>query len=300
MSETETQAPAPIQTPATTPTEPTQPIDKAEAAPPTPEAEKPPETPVESKDEKRFHSRIAYLSQREKKLQDEQQALNRARQEVEQKHQQVMAAINQAKENPLKAIQEVAGYTMDDLVQFALNNNQLTPQQEIGLLKKQMSDKEAAEAKARKDAMETYNKQAYTQAVQQAKQQVANLVEANPDQYELVKNSGDYDTVVNLIETQWNQTQQVISFADAAQMYEDYLTKEAEKYLKAKKFQPKAPTPIQDNEDPKAIPGVTLTNRTGTNSTSIKTKPLSREESLKEAAKLLKFNNDGGRGFSNS
>jgi len=157
-------------------------------------------------------------------------------------------------------------------------------------LEGKLTAKEQAEIEAAKNA----EKANYEKTVTQVKGELTEYIKSS-DAYTLINLSGDYDTPFEVMQYHYNQQVEngtpadkikLLSYEEAAQMTESYLEEDANtKYeaKRAKQAPPAKPEPKKTTQ--------TLSNTLSTEvPNSAETKQLTREESLKRSAQMIKFN----------
>jgi hypothetical protein len=230
-----------------------------------------------------FTSRFAALSKREKKIIEERAKFK----EVEGKFKE-LEAIKEGKD-PLKAL-EYHGYSLDDVIAHALgedNKPEVDPveqmKQEFEAYKKSQEDKVEEERKAR----EEQNQNSIDEAINNHKQAIDSHISQNADKYELINNQSEQELVWEVTEAYFNEHGEVLSVEDASNKVEKYLEDQVRDMLKLNKFNNLKSEQMQDNIlGKKESPTLTSDH---TPSTPVSTRTLSYEESLKEAAKFLKW-----------
>lgn len=188
-----------------------------------------------------FSKRFTQLARREKQL------IERERQtkEIHQKAEPLLKAI-EAK-NPMAAL-EAMGMSYQDVTNWVLNDGQKpepSVNDEIADLKKQLAE----ERQARVDRDKKKETEYIENTINDHKAKIKSAIETAGDDYELVVSHEAYDTVFEVIEEHYNQTLQetgegeLLTVQDAAAMVEKHLEEQAQRFLKAKKFQPKPAEP---------------------------------------------------------
>lgn len=252
------------------------------------EPEKEPEKKEE--DEGKWAQRFAILSKREKELQRKAQELKAAQEAEDYK---AFIAAKQSR-NPIQALQAL-GMSFQDAAQFVLNDQkhpEPTVEDQIKELKAQIARQEEERALREEQEKQDYVKR----TIDNHKRDIASYIKTNPDKYELILANDAQDTVFEVIEEYYNKFNKIMPIDEASQKVEDWLTERAQALLKLKKFQPVAqPTPepvAQSRPLPQDRPkiGMTLTNA-GVTAQPAKENLglLSREESIKRAAAMLKY-----------
>lgn len=147
-------------------------------------------------------------------------------------------------QTPLEALQ-AAGFTYKDATDFLMNNEQLTPEQQIRSVKDEIASfkKEQEDAKAQAAADEKSRAEAsHAEAVEGFKTRVMDHVSSQPEKYELSALE-DPDDIKNLgyqlADLHFNQHKKVLSVEEVSDLVESYLEERAAKYAASKKIQAK-------------------------------------------------------------
>jgi hypothetical protein len=147
---------------------------------------------------------------------------------------------------------------------------------EIENLRKEIQDKESQK-------QQEYEKQ----VINNFKQELENFVTSNED-YELIRANSAHDLVFNVVEEHYNRTGRVLSNKEAADAVEAHLLEEAKKLLTLKKLAA-APQIAPKQPEVRKV-AQTLTNNNATTLTNpVVSKGLSREESLAQAASMIRW-----------
>lgn len=183
-------------------------------------------------------------------------------------------------EDPLSVLNE-AGVNYDDLTNRILNQPRIEDAALAGELKNLRDEIKAlkGEQEQSKKSYEENQTNAYKQAVDTIRRDVAALVKTNPD-FEVVHATGSVGDVVDLIERTFKEglsdeypAGTVLDIEVAAKMVEDHLVEEALKIARTKKItqklQPATPAAAKPAQQQ---PAKTLTNAMGAN------RPLSAKE----------------------
>lgn len=250
------------------------------------------ETAPEVDQEDIFASRFAALTKKEKKLVEERAKIKEYETKIKE--------YESIKEQGIAKALETFGFSIDDVINYALGedaelvkepvdpNQQL--REEFEAYKKSVEEKELEAQKARQEAQE----REINQAIDSHKQSIADLLSQNADKYELIVTQGQQELVWEVTEAHFNKTGEILSVEQASDMVENHLEKEVEKFLKLKKFnkQPVKEEPVKDTA--KSIQtnysSKTLTNSQTPTSRVTYEVPKDRDDSLKKAADLLKWN----------
>ena len=284
--------------------------DEAKAAIPATEAEKVVEAP---KVDDRFAAKFAALSRQEKQIKQRQMELQQRESAFLAREKQLQEQLaskeselgqfkgfkDKLKSNPLQTLQE-EGYDFESLTKVQLNEQNPTPEMLVQRLQEQMDDKYSKQLEDLKAQIEERDKKNQENQVAQAttayKQSIAAEITTNPDKYELIANTpyGSKDTsedlVFEVVEEFFNKNQKVLSVQEAADMVENHLINEEQKRREKLKKLKTASTPAAPA--PKAAAkqtAPTLSNSLAAESPKNGPKPMSREESLRNAAKLIRW-----------
>lgn len=202
------------------------------------------------------------------------------------------------KQNPLQALAE-DGIDFEALTKMQLNEQNPTPEMLVSRLQKQMDDKYSKQLEELKAQLAEKEQKAQQQTIENAKagymKSIEHTVNENPDKYELIANTpynGEETStklVYEVVEEYFNKNSRVLDVQEAADMVEKHLEDvERQRREKLKKFK-------QTSNPPPAIkPGAKQTAPTLSNSLTAESpkngpKHMSREESVREAAKLIRW-----------
>lgn len=186
-------------------------------------------------------------------------------------------SIDDLKTDAYGKLQEL-GISYDEISEQALRSQ--SPEAQAFQRYKALMDKELQQvrdeqANTRK-TFEQQQAQQYQQAINQIKNEVNQLVTADPA-FETIKETGSMSDVVELIERTFKEEGTLLTVEEAAQAVEDYLIEEALKLANIKKVQARLKpatqqiaTPVTTKEQPAQMK--TLTNSVGS------TRPLTAKE----------------------
>jgi hypothetical protein len=268
----------------------------------TPEAKVEVAKPVDE----RFASKFAALTRKEKEIQaarrmheeqmgsvkQQQEEIARMRAEIEAEKSSWKSKF---KENPLKAL-EAEGFSFQDLNDIALNDSNPTTEmqlkrfkedldskysRELAELKKQLQDKEEGEAKNNLERQQV----AY-------KHSLSDTIDKNAEKYDYssIYKDDAVQLAYEVTEEYYNEHKKVLSPSEALDLVEQYLEDEATKILSAKKSAAKLASkdkaPVSQGGKKESV---TISNNMAAEVPRSGSKFLSRDESLKEAAKLIRF-----------
>lgn len=276
-----------------------------QAAPATEEqqTEQKPEQKVDDK----FASKFAALSRKEKMIRErEKQAMSIQAQIEEQKKQMeaerakwqeelssYKSKIEGIKKNPLKSLEE-EGITFEKLTEMQLNEQNPTLEMQLEKLRSELDSKYAKELESLKNQLAEKEQKQQEEVIEQAKQayrkEIQSVLQASPEQYELTLANNAEDLVYDVVEEFYNANGKILSAEEAAQMVEKHFEDEAKRILSLKKLQqaskPKEPVEAK-KESGKTTP--TLSNAMSQERPVTGTRKMSAEESLREAAKLIRW-----------
>lgn len=275
-----------------------QPTDNSQPVVEQVESSKQPETPVEEvkpvetkeEDDPKFAARFAALSRKERELLQKEQSIKQSQRE----YQAYQKAVQDAKNNPVAYLQ-AAGLTLEEAIQKIINEGKEPTPEEV--LKKDV-DSIKAEVEAYKKAAQEHQARQMEQRKQAEEASILNnlktYVESNPEKYELIMAYNAIPDVWEVIKRTYLETGGKVHLTEeqAAEAVENDLLEqareEAKRVANLKKLQTESNQVKVSN--PKEVSKVsqTLTNQTATTPAS-PPKRLSREDSIKEAAKLLKW-----------
>lgn len=277
------------------------------------EREKSEEEIRRAEQEYKLSERFTALSKKERQLQQQASQIKEQKAQIDKFN----AAMEKAKsgEDPL-AVLDFAGVSVDDFINALAgepgqSRNQAESEENSGeddkysALEKQIQDLKAElEEKEEKAKQDNIN-----ETIEAFKDEIKETVDANPDKFELVKEMESQDAVFDVIEEWYNEYGEVLDIQDAAQRVEDYLTQEAKKIMGLKKF---SQSSTQEKSDAISSDQVSQPSSSPVNASSpqesVRARPtisnenigsqrssdgpvLDREASLREAAKLLRWNN---------
>lgn len=267
----------------------------ADAAPPNQEGEvqdnqTAPE--VTEGDDPKFAARFAALSRKEKELINRERAFKEQQAQI----QAYEKARQSAKQNPLEYLQ-AAGLTLEEAIQQIIKGDQPpTVEDRVKSVESQIEEYKKQAAEWQKRAQQAKQQQ----ELQQIHNSISEYVGQNSEQFELVHAYNDIDTVWKVIEQTYIETngQVHLTIEQACQAVEEDLLEQKMNDLKKasnlKKLQKlltnsEVSTDSKSQEVSKRTISPTLTNNSGVTTNTPK-KFKTREESIAEAAKLLKWN----------
>ena len=248
-----------------------------------------------------FSRKFAALSRREKDIRAKEADYEYRMSELEERLQELQnppeepqAPIEERlRRNPFETLEEM-GLGYDKLTELALNDGKLTPEMQMKLMREELEHgykskfEELEERLAQKEQEEEYNK--YESIETNFKQEIDSFVNGK-DEFELINANGASDLVYDVIEEHYNDTGRVLNMDEAAEAVESYLEDELEKLMSLGKVKSKF-SPRQEQVF-KRQPSPTLSNAHSAQAYQRADRPLSNEESVKEAAKLIRWDDEG-------
>jgi len=234
------------------------PVEAVEAVvPPAPAPEKPPEgTPEPPKaPEPPKSDRFARLAKAEQQRVAKEQALKVQESTLAKRQADLDAWETRRKgyaQNPLQALMD-AFPGMEPVKAFELiaeaakNGGKPGASADTYAVRQELAEFKAQQAKATEEAQKLQaaaSEQAAKEAEAAFRDQITEVVDANPDDFELTKLYGQTSLVYATIEEAHQRTGKIMPIKEAAALVEKYLEGEAEKALKTKRIQAKlAPQP---------------------------------------------------------
>lgn len=253
-----------------------------EGSPDKPAAE-PVAAKVEPSKEEPLAPRVKNLVERENHIKTREVEVDRKLAEAEAKEQ----AITELKDQPLKLLEKL-GISFQQLADAVLEDSQTPDPQKAALrelnkkvdsLTKTLSDKEAAEKKAKEDA----EIQAVEGKIAKYRGHLNQFLDEKKDTYELIHLAEAKDMVFEVIEEYFAQYGKLLEMNEAAQKVEAFLEHRISAGMKAKKFAPKEAV-----VGPKAPQTLSDGSTNGTASRA-NTGGSSDRERLARAAAMLQF-----------
>jgi hypothetical protein len=257
------------------------PTTTAPEAPKGPDILKKEETGVVTDD---MSKRFAALSRQQKKLFEEQQRFKAEAQEW----QEWKKAKESAKAKPLDYL-KASGLSIDDIIQHTLNDGEETIEQKVKRLEEERK-RELEERKAQEEArMEQERTTRESAAIDSFKGKIRDYINQDTSKYEAITALNVQDLVWDRIHAHYNETGAMLSIADAADAVENEIIEGAKKLSTLKKL-----GLAQEASKQTLSPGTeastraqTLTNTLSGSAAEVGQKKMSREDSLKAAARQL-------------
>lgn len=262
-----------------------------------------PEAPVTPEPKDFLAPKFAALTRKEK-LVRQQEAQIKAREaaiaakeaELESKSKSTQSTeaglLAEMKANPLKFMSK-HGLTFEQLMQMQMNDENPTPEMQLqaveAKLRAEMEEKYGKLTETLKEKEEREATAKYEAAVSTYKQELTQFVSQNADTYELIVANGATELMFETAEAFYQETGKVPDNEELAKAVEAHLEEQANQIFKLKKFQKLQPTPQNQEAKPKET-APTLSNTLASEVPKQGSKLLSDEQSLAEAAKMLRWN----------
>jgi len=195
------------------------------------------------------------------------------------------------KKDPLGTLAEL-GLDYEALTNLALNDGKLSNDMQMKLMREEMEGdyrKKFEDLETRLNEKEKAEEESrYDKVINDFKSEIETVVNSDSEAYELIQANNATDLVYDVIESHYNENNRVLDVKEAAEAVESYLEEEARKLLKLKKL-----TKSEEVEEVAVKPNTqsspTLTNDHSAMSQNQTDKKLSSEESVYNAAKMLKW-----------
>lgn len=237
--------------------------------------------------------RFAELAKRQRELFEREKQIK----ELEGKLSPVQAAIEAAKQNPLKLL-EAAGISYEELTDYILSDGETVDNSKSPVEKKleELELKLSAKEKAEQEAAEKARMEAVEQQISAFKQSI----KAASESYELVSTLEQQDLVYDVILSHHAESGEVLPIEEALRLTESYLEEQSKKILSVKKFStqatsPKSPEQVVANSVPVPRPSsssFTLSQSVvpaPASSASVSSEKLTREQLMERAIQSLRF-----------
>lgn len=239
-----------------------------------------------------FAKKFAALSRKEKELRRVEEE-NKA---IKDQYADYETAKKLAKANPDEFLKKF-GVTYEELTEYYINGRPKVDPKVAEIEERLASFQKQAEEKEKKLQEENRNT-----AVSAYKTEIKSFVKSQGDKYEFINAAEAYDLVYQVTKEYFDEhkdkvakiEEAILSNDQAAEMVEKYLEQELEVYTKTSKLRSKFAQKADSKlETPAKIDvqneSKTLTNSMTSSATNTQSKPLTREESLERAARLIKW-----------
>ena len=241
-----------------------------------------------------FSRRFAQLAREQKKLRQERDEIKRVQQELDARKNTVSTYDDLqklARENPYEVMQKL-GLDYEALSRQVLQDGEITPEQKMAGEMKRLRDEIDAMKAERAELQKQQEAKKYQDTYSTFVDEIKTFVD-NTNEFEFVKANNAYHVVAEVMQEQYNSTQEVMSYDEASKMVDDYYEAEAEKFLKVPKLEqrlkeryapaktePEAGQADEEAEASEKTPPKTLTNTQVQRAPGDKPKKLSRQQSI--------------------
>jgi hypothetical protein len=250
-----------------------------------------------------FSTKFAALSRREKQLLERERKLKAMEEEITGKSSKLSQWEERKKlfkENPDELFNEI-GLSFEDIVNKKLGiepeEKQLTPDEVYKKLQAELESKFKKLEEEKQKQIEEEN----AQILSNFKNDIESYLTKNADKYELINYQKDFDLVFDVVQEYFDQNGEVLSIEVAADHVEKHLEDLVSGATKLKKIASKFAPKIENQPDLKSAietdkakdkkVAPTLSNELNSRSSTTKGPAISLEESKKNAARLLRWNN---------
>lgn len=258
---------------------------------------------VEVEEEDQFSKRFAALSRREKEFQTERdnfkaeiEKQKRELEELKAKYSGYEELDSRLNSDPLGFLEE-KGWGYEKLTERALGleeekANALDPriQSEIDALKAELKKRDDAEEERRIREENERQQKDIDNNLNQYRAEISKVLDHSSEKYELIKEFEQQEEVLNLAIEYYKQYQKVLSPEEAADMIEEELDKQRQRFLKTSKNSQNL-TKSESEDQVQASQKKTLSNSSKAESSVIREDYtyLTEEESKRKAAELLRW-----------
>ena len=253
--------------------------------------------------------KFAALSRREKSIREREKALEQRMNELEQrlKSQSEPTQSKQAEEqeepldslirkNPMKALEKY-GWDLNKLAESVLSDGKLPMDMQLQLMREELKKEMMSETDSLRKKLEEKEELERTQKDQQIiteyKDEISSTVNSNAEKYEFIIATDNQEMVYDTINEYHATHGEILPIEEAAELVEAYLEEQArgvfEKTKKAKSYLQPAAQATKPNTQTSKANSPTLTNEAAGTVPSSEKPYLSDEESLREAAKLIRW-----------
>lgn len=257
--------------------------------------------------------KFAALSRKEKAIKDREAEVEAKLAEFQRQQEEYKQSLNtetkekevpldwKLKTDPIGTLKEM-GYDLNDITELYLNEGKLTPEQELRLLKEQISNKDkqynskieeeiqALREEYAKDK-EAQAEQEYEQVVQGFMSDITDTMNSSED-YELCRAEDASDLVFEVIQQHHENTGEVLDVKDALEYTENFLLEQYKERLSGAKklksiFGEQSPQTPQELLERKSQ--TTLSNTLASQVPTREKRPLTEDDYKKQAAAAIKF-----------
>lgn len=231
-----------------------------------------------------FSRKFAALSKRQKELFLKEQALKE--QESKYKPYEELEVLKQ--KNPLEFIKK-SGLSVDQIIEMAIKEGEPpSVDDKFSAMEKKYNDLVAKMEAKEKESRENEEKK----TIDAFKKNLENELKSKADKFELVNALGVFETVYDVIAEKFQQTGEIISTDEAAEMVENYYFNEAKKLKNVKKLWGSVETKTDEPSSTvktDALPSATLNSAIKASSSgSSSDEDLTFEQRVEKARALMK------------
>lgn len=243
--------------------------------------------------------KFAALTKKEKQVREYEKSVRAQMAQIEQMKSEIEAKskasqdqeaqlIKQLKANPLKFMKD-HGLTFEELTTLQLNDENPTPEMQLRRMKEELENGYKSELEELKKSLkEREEKEAqaqYEKAVAAYKNELSQFVKQNSETYELLANRPEaLDMMFDIAKHMYESGEDIPEISQLAQAVEEHFEEEARQILKLKKFNLNT-----EASKPKVSAPKTLSNTLATDVPKSDASKLSKEESLKHAASMIRW-----------
>lgn len=210
-------------------------------------------------------SRLANLSKREREIQQQLAQLKQEKQNLVPKNE--LANLWKTDRNKLRELLGASPDELPDLKQPEADDPVKSLKQEIEDMKRQRQEEDQQKA------------------VNDVKSQISSIITQDKDAYELIHAFDASEMVFDLLLDHYREHNEELDYAEAARQVEKYLEDQVKRASSTKKIS----SLFQPSQSPGKEPAPTLTGSMVSSPVSGTQRKLSPEESIAEAAKLIKW-----------
>lgn len=244
---------------------------------------------VETKQDQDFAEQFARIQKKERQLREkERQYQERIRVLEQQAH-----IAQQLEADPMSVLSQ-KGWTLDKLLERVATGETPKPtvEDKVSELQKKLDQLEAAKKEAEEYARAAQEKK----VIAEYKNQIKTVVDSNASQFEAIKALDAYETVFALAEERFQETGEIPKIEAIATEVEKYLEAQLQKAFELQKFKSRfepaaAKEPVEKTQETRPLGANTLTATQTAVTKPPTTRKLSDEESKREAARLIRWNN---------
>lgn len=253
--------------------------------------------PVPAQEEDKSASKFAALSRKEKdvrlaeqKLDQREQEFNLRQKEMDDKYSHYQNLQDRLRTEPLKVMEE-NNLTYQQLTEMVLNDGGKTTDMRledietkyntrIEQLENQLTERSKQDEEAKFDTV-----------IEDFILDITDFVDENAQEYELIQANNGINLIYEVIEQHHQDTGNILSMKEATDHVEQYYVSEVEKHKELPKVRKLLGLESSEEEPSKeeSQPSPTLTNTQASTVPNRTERLLSREDSLSEAAKLIRF-----------